>query len=62
MPTYVLKCSQCNSYKSVNRTEYMIYDYDKVCPVCKMATMSQVLYPPAVVYKTKGFYKTDYER
>ena len=55
MKVYVYRCKDCE-------TQYESEKRHPRCPNCGSADAERVWTPPAVIYKSSGFYKTDNER
>ena len=59
MPSFDYRCSKCE-YEFEKFYSFEEYDRDKTpsCPKCKGHT-KKIVYTPAVIFKTSGFYATD---
>lgn len=57
MPNYDFQCSEC---KNVFECELPIGSKEfPSCPNCKNANVEKLIAAPAVIFKGKGFYRTD---
>lgn len=54
--TYVFKCNDCGSVFESN------YNTEVECLNCQSLKTKRIYSPPSIVFKGKGFYKTDNER
>jgi putative FmdB family regulatory protein len=55
--TYAYKCRQCQTYTEVEQR--MTDEPLKTCGHCG-GSIHRVMFPPGIVFKGSGFYKTDY--
>ncbi|TYB31247.1 MAG: zinc ribbon domain-containing protein [Candidatus Mcinerneyibacterium aminivorans] len=59
MPTYVYKCDKCD-YK-FEKKQKITADPLEECPKCK-GKVKRLIFGNGVIFKSDGFYTTDYKR
>lgn len=58
MPTYEYKCSNCNhEFEEIQKVDDPTLSS---CPECQKTTLERVIAARPIIFKSKGFYKTDY--
>ncbi len=59
MPTYVYKCRKCGH--KFEKKQKITADPLKECPKCS-GKIRRIIFGSGVVFKSDGFYTTDYKR
>ena len=59
MATYEYVCKKCKSYFCVSGTFETLFGLIPQCPNCKSKQTKKIISLPNVIYKGKGFYRTD---
>ena len=59
MATYEYVCNKCKSRFAVSGTFETLFGLKPQCPACKGKNTQKLISLPNVIYKGKGFYKTD---
>jgi len=59
VPVHEYVCRECGCVFSMFGTFEMFSSLSPVCPNCKSSNIRKKIFAPAIVFKGKGFYKTD---
>jgi putative FmdB family regulatory protein len=59
MPEYTYKCTSCESQFDVTLSISALIGSQVTCPFCRSMKTRKVITIPNVIFKSKGFYKTD---
>jgi putative FmdB family regulatory protein len=59
LPVYEYICNKCREEFSVSGSYSSLSGYTPVCPKCRSKKITKRLFPVGLIFKGKGFYKTD---
>lgn len=59
MPIYEYKCKNCGNIFEVFQQNYIKTSVS--CPKCHKSALIKIFKPVTIIFKGKGFYKTDHD-